>query len=376
MILVSVKKIPKAIQERAQWVNWKYVQRDGEPKPTKVPINAKTGGNASSTNRQTWSTLQTALNRLEEGGDVDGIGYVFADDHIGVDLDNAIDDGGNLKPWAADIVREFCSYTELSPSRKGVHIITAGALPEDWKGVNKPYEDGKIEIYSRRRFFTMTGDSINGDYSSLHDCSAIAKELYKRIGGLKPNGNGNGRHHHYQSSDLHETDLRLEAALRDPIFSRLWYGDTSGNKNDDSAADLALCNRIVFYFGADEDVVDRLFRQSKLYREKWERGDYRKWTIDKAIEGTTERYTEPRKTSKKGGATGRAKSRNEPRPDEEQSDETGLDTPDKSAFANLSNAVRIIEKDPNFCRVWFDEFLQRILTMILRANGARLMMSI
>src|SRR5262249_17523987 len=34
----------------------------------------------------------------------------------------------------------------------------------------------------------------------------------------------------------------------------------------------------------------------------------------------------------------------------------------KQVFANLNNAVKIIEKDPGFCNVWFDEFLQRIQT--------------
>ena len=60
---------------------------------------------------------------------------------------------------------------------------------------------------------------------------------------------------------------------------------------DDSAADLALCNLLAFWTGCQPDRIDRLFRQSGLYRQKWERDDYRERTIRCAIESTTEVYT-------------------------------------------------------------------------------------
>ena len=58
-------------------------------------------------------------------------------------------------------------------------------------------------------------------------------------------------------------------------FSRLWRGDTSDYASDDSRADLALCSLLAFWTDGDTERMDRLFRQSGLMREKWNRHDYR-----------------------------------------------------------------------------------------------------
>src|SRR5206468_1955904 len=49
-----------------------------------------------------------------------------------------------------------------------------------------------------------------------------------------------------------------------------------------SAADMALCYMVAFYTG-DAEQIKRIFRQSGLYRTKWEREDYRTETISKAL---------------------------------------------------------------------------------------------
>ena len=48
---------------------------------------------------------------------------------------------------------------------------------------------------------------------------------------------------------------------------------------------------LAFWAGKDEETIDRIFRKSALYREKWERDSYRNSTIKKAIEITTKCYT-------------------------------------------------------------------------------------
>jgi hypothetical protein len=288
MSQIQIKSIPAVLQSRPQWVVWKYVQREGDPKPTKLPIDAKNGRNASSTDPTTWSPLHVALKRLDSG-DVDGIGYVFADDHIGIDLDNCIDDKGNFKDWATEIINTVPGYVEYSPSRKGAHIITGGALPDGWKGIKRNYHDGAVEIYSRARYFTVTGCYLRKDDDRLSDQSHIVKELYQKINA--PSKNDTVVSHQQHPPVLaSEMDTRREAAFRDPVFKRLWSGDTKGNNNDDSAADLALCNKLAFYFGPDSSVIDSEFRQSGLMRSKWERRDYRELTISRAISKVRDTY--------------------------------------------------------------------------------------
>ena len=64
----------------------------------------------------------------------------------------------------------------------------------------------------------------------------------------------------------------------------------SAYNNDHSSADLALCNMLAFWTGKNFHKIDSLFKKSGLYREKWDRDDYKKSTIEKAIADCTETY--------------------------------------------------------------------------------------
>lgn len=78
---------------------------------------------------------------------------------------------------------------------------------------------------------------------------------------------------------------------KDPDTVALWAGDLSAYHDDHSSADLALCSKLAFWFGRDPVRIDRVFRRSALYRDKWLRQDYRTKTIDKAIASCQNTYT-------------------------------------------------------------------------------------
>jgi putative DNA primase/helicase len=151
---VRTENIPEELKARSQWVVWKAV---GE-KPDKVPYSAGTGRKASSTDLMTWSTFAKALEAYHRG-DNDGVGFVFssADPYTGIDLDDCVDENGEIAGWALDIARYFDSYTELSATGTGVHIIVRGDVPNRRKD--------SVEVYSSKRFFTVTGHvvEVTGD---------------------------------------------------------------------------------------------------------------------------------------------------------------------------------------------------------------------
>lgn len=112
---------------------------------------------ASSTDPNTWSNFETASEAYDRGMCA-YLGYVFnGDGVIGIDLDHCFEDG-LITEKALDIIRVFGSYTEISKSGNGIHILCRGKLP--FKGSNN--RDG-IEIYSTARFFVLTGSRVYGE---------------------------------------------------------------------------------------------------------------------------------------------------------------------------------------------------------------------
>lgn len=80
---------------------------------------------------------------------------VFSEDgpFVGIDVDNCVDEDGNIKEWARELVEKANSYTEISPSGNGLHIIVKGSLPDG----SIKNEEAEIEAYEKDRFFTITG---------------------------------------------------------------------------------------------------------------------------------------------------------------------------------------------------------------------------
>lgn len=280
--------IPTELLDLAQWVVWKFEQRPGEKKPTKILYNPATGQRADSTDPRTWATFADASNAYERG-DYAGLGFVVTDDdpYVGVDLDGCIVDGGltdNANRW----LLLLDSYTEITPSGVGVRVWVRGKKPG---GRCKNAKLG-VEIYETERFFTVTGNRLMNMPTTINDRQSELEALYNEV--FPPNPT-NDKHRekadNVSSAVLSMDDQELiNRMLRKPKVQALWDGDMSAYADDHSSADLALCNELAFYTNGDIDRIDRLFRQSGLYRDKWERQDYRDRTINKAIESCTGYY--------------------------------------------------------------------------------------
>ena len=102
-----------------------------------------------------------------------GLGFVFSneDDLAGIDLDDSLDEQGDVKPWARGIVERFAdTYIEVSPSGKGLKIWTRGSLPANLPGVH--VGDGAIELYDHSRYFAVTGRAFRGTHLEVEDIPA------------------------------------------------------------------------------------------------------------------------------------------------------------------------------------------------------------
>jgi putative DNA primase/helicase len=268
----------KNMGDLPQWVCWRAELREG--KATKIPYSPGSRSRARSDDPATWGTLSEAK-KAARARDLDRIGFVFteSDPFCGVDLDACVDPKtGKIASWANEIVRELDSYTEFSPSGTGLHVLLKAELPS---GGNRR---ARIEMYDRGRFFTVTGRRLRGtshvleerqeQLSALHDrlFSPSERDIPERQGKVASN---NGL-------DDDEVLRRAASAANGVRFSALWEGDRSGYTSD-SEADLALCYMLAFWVGPDEARISSLFSRSGLMREKWDREDYRRRTISRAI---------------------------------------------------------------------------------------------
>lgn len=284
--------IPSDLENIAQWVAWRYAVVNG--KTTKIPVNARTGGNAATNNPATWADLETVLTFYHEHGTyVSGVGLVVAGtDLVGVDLDHCIDDNGIIAPWALAIVRSLASYTEVSPSGTGLRIFAHGVKP------GARCKRGDVELYDHTstRFLTFTGKHLPGTPLELRDVTPELAVVYSDVFGPDP---AKVARREAQPVDVDDSALIALAikAKNGAKFAALWNGNVNGYSSP-SEADLALCCHLAWWTGGDEKRVDGMFRQSGLMRDKWndvhrpaDGATYGAMTIDKALELTTTYYS-------------------------------------------------------------------------------------
>ena len=305
--------IPDALVEREQWVCWREDDRDG--KPTKVPVMPTSGAFASTIDPDTWTDFETAFEFLETG-EADGVGFVFSEDDpiVGVDLDDCREpETETVDSTAQDIIERLDSYTEVSPSGTGFHVLVAGALPD---GRNRR---GSVELYDSARFFTVTGDHVDGTSARIarrQDALDAIHRDYVQNDETDDSDTGNppageGAAHADPGSgavDLEDTEVLENArtAENGEKFEQLWTGSTAGYDSH-SEADMALCCLLAFWTGGDRAQIDRLFRQSGLMREKWDEvhyadgSTYGEKTVERAVATVTEYYDPDAATSSDPG---------------------------------------------------------------------------
>lgn len=284
-------QVPDELKGLPQWVVWKLVERDG--KPTKIPYNAQYPTRTAASDRpETWSTFDQALftHTNEPGLKFSGIGFMFEPPGVGIDWDHCRNpDTGEIDPEVLEEIKHLNSYCEISPSGTGIHGIAKGTIPEDGR------KKGNREVYTRRRFFTVTGMHLEGTPTTINESQAVIDTLWKKWfpepspQAPQPCGNVSTR------SD----DVILSRCLKTSKgkFKALFEGDTSGYSSP-SEADLALCT-ILSMQTRDVSQIDRLFRQSCLCREKWDREDYAGRTIAKALQATIPTGEKEKKASSK-----------------------------------------------------------------------------
>jgi putative DNA primase/helicase len=289
--------IPPSLRARALFCCWRLEDKNG--KKTKIPYNPATGQRAQTNNPKTFTDFTTALRAVKS---YNGLGFLIPDDLFVIDCDHCRAPDGTLKQPAADIAAMFDGcYMEWSPT-DGLHII---GQAEGFVFNKAMYWMNNrqlgVEVYiggATNRFMTLTGNVYRaGDIAEKGDSLRAFLEKYMRRD--QPAGPARAAGESTLSDEA--VIARAGRARNSTTFQRLWSGDISGYSSQ-SEADLALCGILAFWCGRDTGQMDRLFRQSGLYREKWDRpqtGSTYGWiTLEKAAADTQNVYRPSTKKSK------------------------------------------------------------------------------
>jgi hypothetical protein len=255
------------IKAQKRWVLWKLAKRDG--KDTKVPYQVS-GRHADSTDPATWATYaEVSANTVGYSGvgvvlaEVDGI-------HVsGCDIDNCCDAvTGKFTAESREIVIGLDSYAEYSPSGTGCHILVIGNL-RGRKGIKLPFPGSKeVEVYDRARYLTFTGRHLKKTPDAIIEREDKLNALYDRV----------------QASKARPGGLVVHISVsEEERLQRLMAGDISLYHDDHSTADYALCCLLAKKFDCNAFKINAEFEKSGLYRDKWDREDYRENTITRAI---------------------------------------------------------------------------------------------
>ncbi len=170
---------------------------------TKVPYNLETLRKARANDPSTWRDFASAALAYKRTirDPHSGAGFMFGKEPcglVGIDLDVALDERGEPYPWAAKLLADLelvgGFYAEVSPSRRGLHLVARGKLPCSASSGGRVELGGAtamiggkektsgVEVYERLRYFTVSGEAWRGHRDIAEDGQAIVDAVLDATG--------------------------------------------------------------------------------------------------------------------------------------------------------------------------------------------------
>ena len=265
--------LPSRLKEHDQWL----VTQD------KKPV-APSKGWQKSVNQLAFTE---ARDKAEQLGGTVAFAFTESGPFVGFDLDD-VKVGGEFTEEARTIVQRLDSYTEVSSSGKGLHVIAEGDHLDDRKNEGQLSDCGELEVYDTDRYFVLTGDLYDG-FTSVESRPTVVREVqddylperqkFTFTGQQKPVSE--------QEFDGGEADATPEQVRRtieeygkcphtdvDQTRVLRWWRGQDGTKTSASEADMAFIEQLYFWCQGDQQLMDECFRTSGRMRSKWDEVHY------------------------------------------------------------------------------------------------------
>ncbi len=303
-----LSNIPTELALERCWIAYKLMPPDEKGKINKIPLNPTSNPNDPTSvnynSPEVWMSLKGVLTFVNATKNpAVGVGFFFdtTTPYVGIDFDHCLNEQGDiLDDRVTHWVKELDSYTEVSVSGTGLHVIVKAEHP---KGIRRAW----AEIYPHGRFFAITGDTLPGAPEDIRERTDQVKALAAVLTGLS-----SGSTPPWPGQEVTETpatatrEQMLEAlkqfwVIDDVVLSRmttgrskleiaeLMEGDTSlwkGEKSpypSRSEADAALMLYLADYTNCNKEQMLRLFKKSGLDRTDEKPETYYDITMESAI---------------------------------------------------------------------------------------------
>lgn len=265
----AFENIPQEIKPLKQWLIWKLTDQG------KIPHSPFTGGNCDANDHSNFATFDTA-HKAYNKFKLSGIGLAPGNGYALIDFDECISDQGQIDPNVWHIIELLNSYTEITPSGKGIRIIVKAKLAFGRKNFPS-YSGFKGEIYVSKGYCTITGNQLPNTPNTINDVSSILNEWLAKI--FKEHTNGKTPNP-ATTTGGDNSNLTLQLAKRqldrelvtNSALAKVWHGQANYKSNSEAVYGLRLDLLRLTY--GNEQLANQLFQLSPLYQtnpKKWDR---------------------------------------------------------------------------------------------------------
>lgn len=223
---------PDALRDLKGWLVWRWIQKPGRPKPSKMPYYTKGGVRqgvmGSAEDRAKMVTFEEAK-AFAIRHDFAGVGLALMPEFgiTALDFDNCVKDG-ITDPLVEALTAG--TYAEYSPSGNGIRAFVTGALDDHKDSAPKDLDNGAFgfETFHARGFVTFTGQiteltEITGCENTLTAPTATLEQFcgkrFERVARIQKEYEGDGKPALGMSEEQIET---LLASLPDDLSYEQW----------------------------------------------------------------------------------------------------------------------------------------------------------
>ncbi len=259
----------------------------------KRPISPETGKFVNIKDNS-W-TYKEAEKGVKEYNNIVGVGIILGEYEFGslcgLDIDNCINETGKINPIAQDIINQLNTYTEYSPSKKGVHCLFLAVKENKICKNNSLVWCKCLEMYDKDRYFTLTENLIADKpiENRQDECNTICNKYLRKVSKNASKNDYIDKHISNISNNSDDEKLLLRGIQQKGRLKRLWNGERQSN--DESSNDLAFLNSLRFFSNGNRVLMKEYFLKSPYFLMKdeyhkkkcTERSDYLDRTIERSF---------------------------------------------------------------------------------------------